>query len=136
MKSETANQAPDRLDPVLPLSPGRAERQGFEYSRHDMLSLYATFNTKTGEVLVKTVARRTSAELVVFLTDLAVKQSRCKEIHVIADNLSAQETAQVSEFHEARPAVHLHFTPTYSFWLNQVELWCASPLPHQTVTVH
>nr|ART89854.1 putative transposase [uncultured bacterium] len=51
---KTAIQALDRLDPVLPLSPGRAERHGFEYFRHGTLSLYAAFNTKTGEVLGKT----------------------------------------------------------------------------------
>jgi hypothetical protein len=60
---KTAIQALDRKDPVLPLSPGRAERHGLEYDRHGTLSLYAAFNTKTGEVLGKTAARHTSAEL-------------------------------------------------------------------------
>ncbi len=120
---KTAIQALDRLDPVLPLSPGRAERHGFEYYRHGTLSLYAAFNTKTGEVLGKTAARHTSAEFVAFLTDIVVNQPRGKEIHVIADNLSAHKTGQVKEFLEAHPKVHLHFTPTYSSWLNQVELW-------------
>jgi len=122
---KTAIQALDRLDPVLPLSPGRAERHGFEYKRHGTLSLYAAFNTKTGEVLGKTAARHTSAEFVAFLTDLVVNQPRGKEIHVIADNLSAHKTGLVEEFLTAHPKVHLHFTPTYSSWLNQVELWFA-----------
>ncbi|RPI60960.1 MAG: IS630 family transposase, partial [Lysobacterales bacterium] len=122
---KTAIQALDRLDPVLPLSPGRAERHGFEYKRHGTLSLYAAFNTKTGEVRGKTAARHTSAEFVAFLTDLVVNQPRRKEIHVIADNLSAHKTQLVQEFLTAHPNVHLHFTPTYSSWLNQVELWFA-----------
>jgi transposase len=122
---KTAIQALDRLDPVLPLSPGRAERHGFEYKRHGTLSLYAAFNTKTGEVLGKTATRHTSAEFVAFLTDLVVNQPRGKEIHVIADNLSAHKTGLVEEFLTAHPKVHLHFTPTYSSWLNQVELWFA-----------
>ncbi len=67
---KTAIQALDRKDPVLPLSPGRAERHGFEYVRHGTLSLYAAFNTKTGEVLGKTVPRHTSSEFVAFLTDI------------------------------------------------------------------
>ena len=120
---KTAIQALDRLDPVLPLSPGRAERHGFEYYRHGTLSLYAAFNTKTGEVLGKTAPRHTSAEFVAFLTDLVVNQPRGKEIHVIADNLSAHKTQRVDEFLAAHANVHLHFTPTYSSWLNQVELW-------------
>ena len=120
---KTAIQALDRLDPVLPLSPGRAEKHGFEYFRHGTLSLYAAFNTKTGEVLGKTAVRHTSAEFVAFLTDIVVNQPRGKEIHVIADNLSAHKTQRVDAFLADHVNVHLHFTPTYSSWLNQVELW-------------
>lgn len=122
---KTAIQALDRKDPVLPMSPGRAERHGFEYFRHGTLSLYAAFNTKTGEVLGKTATRHTSAEFVAFLTDIVANQPRKKEIHVIADNLSAHKTARVDEFLEQNRNVHMHFTPTYSSWLNQVELWFA-----------
>ena len=122
---KTAIQALDRKDPVLPLSPGRAERHGFEYFRHGTLSLYAAFNTKTGEVLGKTAARHTSAEFVAFLADIVAHQPRGKEIHVIADNLSAHKTKAVAEFLATHPKVHMHFTPTYSSWLNQVELWFA-----------
>lgn len=122
---KTAIQALDRKDPVLPLSPGRAERHGFEYFRHGTLSLYAAFNTKTGEVLGKTATRHTSAEFVAFLGDIVANQPRGKEIHVIADNLSAHKTKAVAEFLASQPQVHMHFTPTYSSWLNQVELWFA-----------
>lgn len=122
---KTAIQALDRLDPVLPLSPGRAERHGFEYKRHGTLSLYAAFNTQTGEVLGRTARQHTSAEFVAFLTDLVVNQPRRKEIHVIADNLSTHKTELVQAFLAEHPTVHLHFTPTYSSWLNQVELWFA-----------
>ncbi len=89
------------------------------------LSLYAAFNTKTGEVLGKTAARHTSAEFFAFLTDIVVHQPKGKEIHVIADNLSAHKTQQVGQFLGEHPNVHLHFTPTYSSWLDQVELWFA-----------
>ena len=122
---KTAIQALDRKDPVLPLSPGRAERHGFEYFRHGTLSLYAAFNTKTGEVLGKTASSHTSAEFVAFLADIVANQPRGKEIHVIADNLSAHKTKAVAAFLVDHPKVHMHFTPTYSSWLNQVELWFA-----------
>src|SRR5260370_11949424 len=85
----TAIQALDRTDPVLPLSPGRAERHGFEYYRHGTLSLYAALNTRTGKVVGKTVTRHTSTEFVAFLTQIVAHQPRRREIHVIADNLSA-----------------------------------------------
>ena len=122
---KTAIQALDRKEPVRPWSPGRAERYGFEYFRHGTLSLYAAFNTKTGEVLGKTAERHSSAEFVAFLTDIVVNQPRGKEIHVIADDLSAHKTKRVDELLTAHTNVHLHFTPTYSSWLNQVELWFA-----------
>ena len=111
---KTAIQALDRKDPVLPLSPGRAERHGFEYYRHGTLSLYAAFNTKTGEVLGKTASRHTSAEFVAFLSDLVAHQPRRKEIHVIVDNLSAHKTKRVEQFLDEHPRVKLHFTPTLS----------------------
>ena len=120
---KTAIQALDRRDPILPMSPGRAERHGFEYVRHGTLSLYAAFNTKTGEVLGKTVRRHTSQEFVAFLERLVATNKRKREIHVILDNLSAHKTKRVEKFLEDNPKVTLHFTPTYSSWLNQVELW-------------
>jgi transposase len=122
---KTAIQALDRLDPVLPFSPGRVERHGFEYFRHGTLSLYAAFNTQTGEVLGKTADRHTSAEFVAFLAEIVARQPEGREIHVIADNLSAHKTHGVKDFLAAHPKLQIHYTPTYSSWLNQVELWFA-----------
>src|SRR5256714_10126089 len=65
---KSAIQALDRLDPVLPMSPGRAERHGFEYYRHGTLSLYAALDPRTGAVVGQTAARHTSADFVQFLT--------------------------------------------------------------------
>jgi len=120
---KTAIQALDRLDPVLPLSPGRAERHGFEYYRHGTLSLYAALNTKTGEIIGQTVPRHTSAAFVDFLSDIVDAQPPRREIHVIVDNLAAHKTKAVQAFLVAHPRLRLHFTPTYASWLNQVELW-------------
>ncbi|MDE3179946.1 MAG: IS630 family transposase [Acidobacteriota bacterium] len=122
---KTAIQALDRKDPRLPLSPGRAERQGFEYYRHGTLSLYAALNVKNGKVEGRTAARHTSAEFVQFLTRLARRARWAREIHIILDNLSAHKTAAVEAFLEEHPKVKFHFTPTYSSWLNQVEIWFA-----------
>jgi transposase len=122
---KSAIQALDRLDPVLPLSPGRAERHGFENYGHGTLSLYAALNVKTGTVEGKTARRHTSAEFVDFLTRLVRKARWAREIHIVLDNLSAHRTQAVREFLEDNPKVRLHFTPTYSSWLNQVEIWFA-----------
>src|SRR6516164_2185875 len=120
---KSAIQALDRLDPVLPLSPGRAERHGFEYFRHGTLSLYAALNTRTGDVIGKTTPRHTSTEFVEFLGQIVASQPEGREIHIVADNLSAHKTKNVFEFLQANPTVRIHYTPTYSSWLNQVEIW-------------
>jgi transposase len=120
---KTAIQALDRRDRVLPLSPGRAERHGFEYKRNGTLSLYAALNTRTGKVHGKTAARHTSQDFVAFLAEVVALCEPQQEIHIILDNLSAHKTRQVAAFLEQHPRVQLHFTPTYSSWLNQVELW-------------
>ena len=88
---KTAIQALDRLDPVLPLSPGRAERHGFEYYRHGTLSLYAALEVKTGKVQGKTAKRHTSAEFLVFLRELVRTSRWAKQIHIVLDNLSAHK---------------------------------------------
>src|SRR5262249_35503467 len=72
---KSAIQALDRTDRRLPLSPGRAERHGFEYLRHGTLSLYAPFNTKPGSVLGKTPDRHTSDEFISFLGDVVASCS-------------------------------------------------------------
>ena len=122
---KSAIQALDRLDPVLPLSPGRVERHGFEYYRHGTLSLYAALDVKSGKVHGKTAARHTSEEFVDFLGQVVELCQPNQEIHIIVDNLSAHKTSKVAAFLEFHPHVKLHFTPTYSSWLNQVQIWFA-----------
>lgn len=122
---KTTIQALDRRDPVLPLSPGRAERHGFEYVRHGALSLYAALNVGTGKVEGMTAARHTSADFIAFLDRVVLTQPKKRDIHLILDNFSAHKTKAVRSWLEEHPRVHLHYTPTYSSWLNQAELWFA-----------
>jgi transposase len=124
LDEKTAIQALDRLDPVLPLSPGRADRHSFEYHRHGTLSLYAALDVKTGKVEGKTAKRHTSAAFIAFLNQLLSETQWAKEIHIVLDNLSAHKTKPVEEFLAQHPKVRFHFTPTYSSWLNQ-EMWFA-----------
>src|ERR1700721_3432012 len=89
---KTAIQALDRLDPVLPLSPGRLERHGFEYKRNGTLSLYAALDVKAGKVQGKTSERHTSAEFVSFLEQIISGCKLNQEVHIILDNLWAPKT--------------------------------------------
>lgn len=120
---KTCIQALDRRDPILPLSPGRAERHGFEYIRNGTLSLYAALEVATGRVEGRTTERHTSGEFLAFIKDLVAGQPKELEIHVILDNQSTHKTAAVKQWLSENPHVHFHFTPTYSSWLNQVEIW-------------
>lgn len=122
---KTAIQALDRTAPVLPLSPGRAERHDFEYVRHGTLSLYAALNVQSGRVLGETVPRHTSPAFVRFLDQVVASQPKDQRIHIIADNLSAHKAKPVQTWLIEHPQVTIHYTPTYSSWLNQVELWFA-----------
>jgi hypothetical protein len=104
----------DRLDPVFPCSPCGAD---------GTLSLHSALNNHTEEVLVKDGALDTSADFVDFLAQIVLSQPTGHEIHVIADNLSADKTKEVCEFFEANPTVRIHSTPTYFSWINQVAVW-------------
>jgi transposase len=120
-------RAPFRLSigsiQFCPFRPGVPSATAFEYFRHGTLSLYAALEVSSGQVLGKTTPRHTSAEFVAFLADVVATQPEDKEIHVIVDNLSAHKTRAVAEFLAAHPNVALHYTPTYSSWLNQIEIW-------------
>lgn len=80
---------------------------------------------KTGKVEGKTAKRHTSAAFVDFLENVIKTARWAREIHIVLDNLSAHKTAAVAEFLERHPKVRFHFTPTYSSWLNQIEIWFA-----------
>ncbi len=119
---KSAIQALDRVQPLLPLRPGAAERRGFEYLRHGTCSLYAALEVATGKVIGRCRPRHRSVELCEFLSTVVAGRPE-KQIHIILDNLSAHKTSVVQAWLKAHPGVHLHYTPTYSSWLNQVEIW-------------
>jgi transposase len=120
---KTAIQALDRKDRMLPLPPGQAESHGFEYKRNGILSLFAALNTATGEVLGMTAPRNTSEQFVGFLGDVVASQPEGREIRVICDNVSIHKAELVQAFLAKHGNVQIHFTPTYSSRLNQVENW-------------
>ena len=95
---KTAIQALDRLDPVLPLSPGRAERHGFEYLPPRNLLPVCRSGHRHRRVHGKTTARHTSREFIAFLQEVVALCPGNKQIHIILDNLSAHKTTLVREF--------------------------------------
>jgi transposase len=114
-------QALERAQPVLPMDLGQPERQTHNYIRHGTLDLFAALNVATGEVLARCKKQHRAKDLVAFLDELEARVERTLEIHVVLDNLSAHKAPAVQRWLVRNPRVHLHFTPTYSSWLNLVE---------------
>src|SRR3954462_12619409 len=110
---KSAIQALDRLDPVLPLSPGRAERHGFEYYRHGTLSLSAALDVKTGKVQGKTAQRHTSAEFIDFLTGLLHHARWAQQIHNCARQSVGTQDSSGSRFPagQSKAAVSFYADP-------------------------
>jgi len=123
LDEKTQIQALDRLQPNLPVQPDRPERRTFEYKRNGITNLFAAFNIRTGKVTARCKKTRNQDDFIEFLDFLARQYGRKKEIHVVLDNLSTHKTKKVDEWMSRHPNWKFHFTPTYSSWLNQVEIW-------------
>jgi len=119
---KTQIQALDRTQPELPLRAGNAKRQTATYKRNGTVSLIAALAVHTGEVTAKTVQSNNSENFLKFLKKIDRKY-RNKKIHIIVDNLSVHKHKDVKEWVAGKRKITLHFTPTYSSWLNQVEIW-------------
>ena len=118
-------QALERQQPILPMDLGMPERQTHNYFRHGTLDLFAALNTKTGEVVAQTKSQHRAKDFVDFLRELDKVVEPDLEVHVILDNLSAHKAPVVKRWLLRHPRFHLHFTPTYSSWLNLVERFFA-----------
>jgi transposase len=120
-------QALDRTQPLLPLSPGQAQRRTPDYVRNGTTSLFAALNVATGEVIGKCYRRHRQQEFLKFLgeIDSRVERGPGVEIHLILDNYGTHKTAAVKRWFQRHPEYHLHFTPTSGSWLNQVERFFA-----------
>jgi len=114
-------QALERAQPILPMDLGQPERQTHNYVRHGTLDLFAALNVATGEVLGKTKKQHRAKDFVDFLRELDRAVELDLEVHLILDNLSAHKAPEVRRWLVRHPRFVLHFTPTYSAWLNLVE---------------
>jgi transposase len=118
-------QALDRTAPVLPMMPGMPERRTHDYVRHGVTTLFAALNVATGEITGSIHRRHRTAEFKRFLTKLDNDIPAELDVHLICDNYATHKTDAIAKWLAAHPRFHMHFTPTYSSWLNQVERWFA-----------
>jgi len=119
---KTQIQALDRSQPELPLRSGNPRRQTATYKRNGTVSLIAALAVHSGEVTADTIESNNAENFLKFLKKLDRKY-RNKQLHIIVDNLAVHKHKDVKEWIEGKRKIHLHFTPTYSSWLNQIEIW-------------
>jgi transposase len=118
-------QALDRTQPVLPLREGLPERQTHDYRRHGTTTLFAALNILEGTVIAQCQPRHRHQEFLSFLNRIEESVPESPQIHLVLDNYGTHKHPQVREWFAKRPRYHLHFTPTSSSWLNQIERWFA-----------
>lgn len=118
-------QALDRTQPIFPLQPGRPERRTHDYSRHGTTSLFAALDLASGKVIGQLHRRHRAVEFRQFLQRIDQEVPAELDVHLILDNYSTHKTPAIRRWLVSHPRFHLHFTPTYSSWLNLVERWFA-----------
>jgi len=116
-------QALDRTQPSLPMVKGRGATMTHDYKRHGTTTLFAALNVLTGEVTGRCFDRHRHEEFLKFLKVIDTEVPKGQAIHVILDNYSTHKHANVQRWLSTHKRFHLHFTPTSSSWLNQVERW-------------
>jgi transposase len=118
-------QALDRTSPVLPLLPGTPQRRTHDYRRHGTTNLYAALDVASGKVITNLTPRHRAAEFQRFLNLINREVPEGFDVHVVVDNSSTHKTPSVQRWLVRHPRFTLHFTPTYSSWLNLIERWFA-----------
>ena len=116
-------QALDRSQPALPMMPGMPERRTHDYARHGVTSLFAAFNIADGTVIGDLHRRHRHQEWLKFLRKIDKSVPAGLDIHVVCDNYATHKTPEVQAWLARHPRFHVHFTPTGSSWINQVERW-------------
>ncbi|WP_327129630.1 IS630 family transposase [Streptomyces sp. NBC_01727] len=116
-------QALDRSQPVLPMMPGMPERRTHDYYRHGITSLFAAFNIADGSVISELHRRHRAIEFKKFLIRIDKAVPTGLDVHLVCDNYATHNTAEIKTWLGKHPRFHVHFTPTGSSWMNQVERW-------------
>ena len=116
-------QALERSQPLLPLGLGYVEGVTHDYKRHGTTTLFAALDIATGEVMTQCKSRHRHQEFLQFLRPIEDHVPRDLDVHLVVDNYATHKHAKVKRWLARRPRFHLHYTPTYASWLNQVEIW-------------
>jgi transposase len=116
-------QALARSQPAFPMMPGMPEKRTHDYVRHGTTSLFAAFNTADGTVISSLHRRHRTIEFKKFLTKIDAEVPADLDVHLVCDNYGTHKSPAIRTWLAAHPRFHIHYTPTYSSWINQVERW-------------
>ena len=116
-------QALDRSQPVLPIMPGMPERRTHDYVRNGITTLFAAFDVADGTVIGELHRQHRATEFKKFLITIDKTVPADLDVHLVCDNYGTHKTPAVKAWLARHPRFHLHFTPTGSSWINQVERW-------------
>jgi len=116
-------QALDRTQPLLPIGLGYVEGVTHDYVRHGTTTLFAALDVASGRVLTQCKPRHRHQEFLQFLRHLDHSVPQGLDVHLVVDNYGTHKHEKVRRWLAARPRYHVHYTPTYASWLNQVEIW-------------
>jgi putative transposase len=116
-------QALERTQPMLPMGLGYVEGVTHDYRRHGTTTLFAALDAAKGKVLTQCRSRHRHQEYLGFLREIEKNVPETLDVHIIVDNYATHKHPRVKRWLAARPRFHVHFTPTYASWLNQVEIW-------------
>jgi putative transposase len=116
-------QALERTQPLLPLGLGYVEGVTHDYIRHGTTTLFAALDIASGKVLTQCKRRHRHQEFLQFLRHIDAAVPARLDVHLVVDNYATHKHAKVRRWLAARPRFHVHYTPTYASWLNQVEIW-------------
>ena len=119
-------QALDRTQPLLPIALGQCERRTHDYVRHGTTTLFAALDVKSGNVIGSLHRRHRGREFLKFLKLIDRQTPEELDLHLILDNYNTHKVPAVRRWLNRHPRIHLHFTPTYSSWINLVERWFAA----------
>ena len=118
-------QALARSQPAFPMMPGMPEKRTHDYVRHGTTSLFAAFNTADGTVISSMHRRHRTIEFKKFLTKIDTEVPDHLDVRLVCDNYGTHKSPAIKTWLVAHPRFHVHYTPTYSSWINQVERWFA-----------
>jgi transposase len=116
-------QALERTQPLLPMGLGYVEGVTHDYTRHGTTTLFAALDIQSGAILSQCKPRHRHQEFLTFLRHIDVNVPPDLDLHLVLDNYGTHRHPRVKAWLARRPRYHLHFTPTYASWLNQVERW-------------